>query len=237
MVCDVSYSLPQGGTIKKYMGKTCPLDNFELVLFSTGGANGIGYPLCPYCYSNPPFQPRKDVVSIEVSPTPNTDPAGDKPANSSGENVHAMGCHQCSHPTCEHALPARALRDCPETKSCGGTLCFDPTSGPLWKAICNSCNFILHFTERAHKVTLQREQRCDTCTARLVKVDFHRDYNPLSSGTELTACLWCDPILAKTCESSYGHLRKQRARRGGRGRGRGRGKSRYKGISFDPIDM
>lgn len=35
----------------------CPLDKFELVFFSLGntaGAQGKGFPLCPYCYNHPP---------------------------------------------------------------------------------------------------------------------------------------------------------------------------------------
>eukprot|EP00056_Hartaetosiga_gracilis_P012783 m.205176 g.205176 ORF g.205176 m.205176 type:complete len:492 (+) comp13746_c1_seq3:93-1568(+) len=45
-ICDETYSLPQGGKIMIYKGLTCPLDKFELVLFSTG-QNGKSYPLCP----------------------------------------------------------------------------------------------------------------------------------------------------------------------------------------------
>jgi hypothetical protein len=32
-----------------------PLDDFELVLYSTG-SKGTGYPICPACYNNPPFE-------------------------------------------------------------------------------------------------------------------------------------------------------------------------------------
>jgi len=35
--CDQTYKLPQGGTIKLYQGKACPLDQFELVVFNHGG--------------------------------------------------------------------------------------------------------------------------------------------------------------------------------------------------------
>jgi hypothetical protein len=34
--CEDTYSLPQNGTIKLYKEIRCPLDNFELVLFSLG---------------------------------------------------------------------------------------------------------------------------------------------------------------------------------------------------------
>lgn len=39
---------PQGGSIKLYKELACPLDGFQLVLFSLGGADGKTYPLCPY---------------------------------------------------------------------------------------------------------------------------------------------------------------------------------------------
>jgi DNA topoisomerase-3 len=55
--CEDTYALPQNGTIKLYKELRCPLDQFELVLFSLGNtaaAQGKSYPLCPYCYSHPP---------------------------------------------------------------------------------------------------------------------------------------------------------------------------------------
>jgi hypothetical protein len=54
----------------------CPLDDFELVLFSLGNAakaQGKTYPLCPYCYNEPPF-----------------------------DGLTSMGCNSCLHPTCRH---------------------------------------------------------------------------------------------------------------------------------------
>ena len=55
-VCEEIYNLPQGGDIKQLSGAVCPLDNFELVQFSMGGNDGKRYPLCPFCYNNPPFE-------------------------------------------------------------------------------------------------------------------------------------------------------------------------------------
>lgn len=56
--CDETYSLPQNGAIKLYKELKCPLDEFELVLW-TSGSRGKSYPLCPYCFSNPPFRDMK----------------------------------------------------------------------------------------------------------------------------------------------------------------------------------
>jgi len=36
--CNVTYSLPQNGTIKLYKELTCPLDNFQLLLYSLGNS-------------------------------------------------------------------------------------------------------------------------------------------------------------------------------------------------------
>lgn len=89
--CDETYTLPQNGTIKLYKELRCPLDDFELVLWSSG-SRGKSYPLCPYCYNHPPFRdmkkgessspwarlppgwaapsPRVSVVSVQHHPLP-----------------------------------------------------------------------------------------------------------------------------------------------------------------------
>lgn len=46
----------QGAAIKLYKGLACPLDGFELVLCSLSGPDGQTYPMCPFCYNNPPFE-------------------------------------------------------------------------------------------------------------------------------------------------------------------------------------
>ena len=46
----------QGAAIKLYKGLACPLDAFELLLCSLSGPDGMTYPLCPFCYNNPPFE-------------------------------------------------------------------------------------------------------------------------------------------------------------------------------------
>eukprot|EP00743_Colponemidia_sp_Colp-15_P005401 GILK01005805.1.p1 GENE.GILK01005805.1~~GILK01005805.1.p1 ORF type:complete len:853 (+),score=115.47 GILK01005805.1:50-2608(+) len=82
--CDETYKLPANGTIKLYKELKCPLDDFELVLFSTG-SNGKSYSLCPYCYNFPPF-----------------------------EGVTKMGCNECTHPTCKHSLTKNGVTPCVE---------------------------------------------------------------------------------------------------------------------------
>ncbi|RZF48966.1 hypothetical protein LSTR_LSTR003042 [Laodelphax striatellus] len=71
-----------GGELK------CPLDDFELVSWSTG-ARGKSFPLCPYCYNKPPFRDMRK----------------------------ASGCNACTHPTCAHGLNANGLCACFECET------------------------------------------------------------------------------------------------------------------------
>ncbi|XP_057225013.1 DNA topoisomerase 3-beta-1 isoform X2 [Malurus melanocephalus] len=86
--CDDTYSLPQNGTIKLYKELRCPLDDFELVLWSSG-SRGKSYPLCPYCYNHPPFRDMKK----------------------------GMGCNECTHPTCQHSLNMLGIGQCVECEN------------------------------------------------------------------------------------------------------------------------
>ena len=61
----------QGAAIKLYKGLACPLDEFELLLCSLSGPDGMTYPLCPFCYSNPPFEGIQKVCTVlccQISP-------------------------------------------------------------------------------------------------------------------------------------------------------------------------
>lgn len=83
--CDETYSLPNGGNVKVYREFKCPLDDFELLAFTTG-TKGRSYPFCPYCYNHPPFR--------------------DMPKNA--------GCNSCTHPTCPHSLNTLGISSCVE---------------------------------------------------------------------------------------------------------------------------
>ena len=65
------------------------------------------YVLCPFCYNNAPFQDMKK----------------------------GMGCNECTHPTCAHALLQNAVSNCVECEN--GALVFDSSSGPKWRMACN----------------------------------------------------------------------------------------------------
>lgn len=73
------------GNVKVYREFKCPLDDFDLLAFSTG-VKGRSYPFCPYCYNHPPFS--------------------DMP--------HLGGCNTCTHSTCPHSLNTLGISSCGE---------------------------------------------------------------------------------------------------------------------------
>uniref|UniRef100_A0A1B6EGG0 DNA topoisomerase n=1 Tax=Clastoptera arizonana TaxID=38151 RepID=A0A1B6EGG0_9HEMI len=83
--CDETFSLPQNGNVRIYKELKCPLDDFELLSWSTG-VKGKSFPLCPYCYNHPPFREMKK----------------------------GSGCNSCTHPTCPHSLNSNGLSACVE---------------------------------------------------------------------------------------------------------------------------
>jgi hypothetical protein len=93
--CKETYALPQNGTVKLYKELRCPLDQFELVLFSLGntaGAQGKSYPLCPCCYSQPPVFLTAQEVRALSGAVPGSVPAAGA-GNGAGERaVPATAC-------------------------------------------------------------------------------------------------------------------------------------------------
>jgi len=83
--CDETYSLPVGGIARVYRELKCPLDDFELLAWSSGN-KGRSFPFCPYCYNNPPFP----------------------------DMTRALGCNNCTHPTCQHSLTNLGVSSCIE---------------------------------------------------------------------------------------------------------------------------
>ncbi|KAI9314572.1 DNA topoisomerase [Dichotomocladium elegans] len=160
--CDETYALPLNGNIKLYRELKCPLDDFELVLYTTG-SKGTGYPICPYCYNHPPF-----------------------------ENIKkGMGCNHCLHPTCAHSMVRNAICPCPESERaenpCPGRLVLDATSAPRWKLSCNECNIVSTFVDTIKHVAIVANELCD-CGTVILKAEFREN----QSKAPVSGCIMCD---------------------------------------------
>jgi DNA topoisomerase-3 len=219
--CEEVYNVPQNGAVKLYKELRCPLDNFELVLFSLSGPDGKSYPLCPYCYNNPPFES----VGLLYGGVG----AGGKGGGAKG----GMPCTFCPHPSCPHSMVQKGVCTCPE---CEGTLVLDPVSAPKWRLDCNRCSCLVYLPKNAHKVSVNASQRCEECESALLEVDFSKNDSPLPGGaTKHVGCLLCDELLLGLVEMKHGKAFGRRPGGRGRGRGRGRrGRGRGRGRGEDP---
>ncbi|KAK9804028.1 hypothetical protein WJX73_004084 [Symbiochloris irregularis] len=209
--CEEVLALPQGGTIKLYKGLSCPLDSYELVLFSQAGPDARTFPLCPFCFNHP----------LEGA---HLWGAG---AGSKG----GMPCTMCPHLGCKHSFLRQGVTPCPECDA--GTLVLDPVSAPKWRLDCNRCNFLIYLPLDLHSVRVSR-RTCEECDSNLLKLSWKKgSASAIRAGSEdQEACAVCDEDLRKSCDVKHGRSyavrrgggrsRGRRGRRGGRGRGRGR---------------
>jgi DNA topoisomerase-3 len=207
--------------LQLYKELTCPLDNFELLIFAMAGPEGKSFPLCPLCYNSPPFE------GIDAL-------FGASKTGSSGMLGKGAGmpCFLCPHPTCRHSLIAQGVCACPE---CNGTLVLDPISAPKWRLYCNMCNCLVLLPQGAHRISTTREQ-CPECDSTIIEVDFNKNTTPLENGATLhVGCILCDNLLHSLVEVKHGKSFFKRAGKSARARGRGAYRGRGRGLGkMDP---
>lgn len=88
--CSETYSLPTAspadtaaGSVRVFDELRCPLDQFDLLVWSTG-KKGRGFVFCPYCYNHPPFSDMRK----------------------------GTGCDGCSHSGCMYSLNRNGVSSC-----------------------------------------------------------------------------------------------------------------------------
>ncbi|CAK7348924.1 unnamed protein product [Dovyalis caffra] len=205
-----------------YKELTCPLDNFELLIFSMAGPEGKSFPLCPFCYNSPPFEGIDTLFGVSKT-------------SSSGKLGKGTGmpCFLCPHPTCRHSLIAQGVCACPE---CNGMLVLDPVSAPKWRLNCNMCNCLVLLPQGAHRIATTRK-RCPECDSAIIEVDFNKNTTPLGDGATLhVGCILCDDLLHSLVEVKHGKSFFKRAGKLGRARGAGRAAYRGRGRGLGKMD-
>lgn len=122
--CDETYALPGNGNIRAYKELRCPLDDFELLAY-TSGARGRSYPFCPYCYTHSPFR----------------------------DMAKNAGCNGCPHPTCAQSMVTLGVARCAECDT-GVLVLDSTSAPKLWKLGCNQCDVIVTMFKGATKLTV-----------------------------------------------------------------------------------
>uniref|UniRef100_A0A8C2W7N7 DNA topoisomerase n=1 Tax=Cyclopterus lumpus TaxID=8103 RepID=A0A8C2W7N7_CYCLU len=194
--CDETYSLPQNGAIKLYKELRCPLDEFELVLW-TSGSRGKSYPLCPYCFSNTPFRDMKK----------------------------GMGCNECTHPSCQHSLNSLGIGQCVECDG-GVLVLDPTSGPKWKMACnkCNVVVHFFEHAHRV-QVAQESCDACDASLV-AVDFNKTRTPLPVGetqhTGCVFCDPVFQDLVELKHATMRHAMYRGGGARRGGRGRGRGR---------------
>lgn len=130
--CDETYLLPGNMNVRTYKDLRCPLDDFELLAYSSG-TKGRSYPFCPYCYTHSPFP--------------------DMPKNA--------GCNSCPHPTCAQSMITLGVSRCAECDN-GVLVLDSTSAPKLWKLGCNKCDVIITMFKGATKLTVDGKFGFDT---------------------------------------------------------------------------
>lgn len=126
-ICSLEIEYLKYSTInfsRAYKELRCPLDDFELLAFSSG-TKGKSYPMCPFCYNNAPFK--------------------GMPNNS--------GCNSCTHPTCPNALTSLGVSNCDECDR-GILVLDCTSAPKKYKLGCNVCDVIVNIFKGAAKVSV-----------------------------------------------------------------------------------
>eukprot|EP00798_Chlamydomonas_sp_ICE-L_P024301 gene24302-9904_t len=145
---------------------TCPMDDFEIVLFSLSGPDGKTYPLCPFCYNHPPFE---NITKVGVE-------------GASGSRA-GMPCSTCPHPSCAHSLANNGVVPCPECEHNGATLVLDPVSAPKWRLDCNRCNFMIYLPPNLYKAEVSKDT-CEDCGSKILDLDWKKGSAPAAVAAE-----------------------------------------------------
>ena len=189
--CHATYALPQGGSVKTYFEFKCPFDGFELVVSHVDG--GKSTVCCPYCYNNPPFE---------------------------DFGAKAMSCSDCSHPTCRESLASNYVCDCTDAH-CPGAMAFVVRSTGRWQISCNVCTtMLLLLPDGEPRQGAQR--RLPRVRRAADAPDVPGGKSPLPTRAEsVSACCFCDGVLAPAVREVQGRMGNARGGRGGRGGARG----------------
>jgi len=194
--CEETYSLPQNGTIKLYKELTCPLDGFELVLFSFG-SNSKTYSVCPNCYNTPPLP----------------------------DMTKGMGCDQCTCDTCPHSKINNAVFHCNICEIGTMILdAVSFPNWKLFCNLCTNLIFLPENAHKI-SVTKNICTNCGAKLLE-VDFNKNKIPEVLGDKTLYTGCVCCDELLYGMTSAAKSRSRHPMySNRGGRGRG-GRGGNR-----------
>lgn len=215
------YPLPNGGIVKQWSGRTCPIEGcgFELCLYSVGQPQRT-FPLCPRCYNDPEW-----TIDENELPENEEDKADEVKERQiqrvAGKNL-VLECPLPDH----HPLIAEMVVSTDEESD--GVLIVDPHFGPKWRLVDTRSPTIVHMPKCVAKITILGTMD-EEMEVHKVCIEYNEGESPLrDKASKHTTCIPKDEVLKPLLRAHHGSERTRTPGRGrgGRGRGRGRGGGR-----------
>jgi DNA topoisomerase III len=210
------YPLPEGGIVKQWTGRTCPVEgcNFELCLYSVGQPPRT-FPLCPRCFNDPDWA--LDAADLPEDPVDREDEGKERVIRRTVAG-RALTL-ECPLPDRHPCIAELTVSPDPDSD---GVLIMDPHFGPKWRLVSTRDPTIVHFPASVEKVTIL-DKLDDVLGVHLIQVEFKADQSPLPDKKLKHACCFAsDEALQGVVRVYRGSERTKASFRGGRGRG-GRG--------------
>ena len=209
--CDDTYKLPSGGSFHLFRELKCPLDDFELLLYTSPSRT---LSICPYCYNNPPFPE---------------------------EMQRGQCCNKCAHPTCTFSPACNTIGACSSCEIGKLVLDPpNPPKWKISCSDCSMRISLFEGASKitiAGAGDSSDIKKCSSCKCAKITVEYKSAEKSLlpDQAVEYTACVFCDKHMQEHAKVSLknddeggrrGRGRGGGHRRGGRGRGRRGGRGR-----------
>lgn len=139
-ICSETYAVPQNGSIRPYKEVKCPLDEFDLVLWTQGPKSRVSdspsslnrYPtgLIVHTYTTPlnPSIFASVGQNLVFCPYCYSHPPFE-------DMLRSQGCNRCPHPSCPRSMENLGVDACPDCPY--GILVLDDSAAPKYRLFCN----------------------------------------------------------------------------------------------------
>jgi len=207
--CKKSYDLPKNGSYKLVGERFCPLDGYQVLLYTSAATQAAKYFICPKCYNDSPFPD----ISNHIS------------------------CNLCPEAKCQYSVPNNELKEC--DKCSNGTLIIDQHNNTKVTISCNYCTNHYLVVENITTAQRSKEscENCEAYLFK--EINFKAQPQGFTATNYKNVCAFCHPEISKmikyrgpNLDPSKAHNSGFHGHRGGRGRGgrkRGRGRGRGRG--------
>ncbi|GKY93229.1 hypothetical protein MPSEU_000290600 [Mayamaea pseudoterrestris] len=205
------YPLPQGGIVKQWSGRSCPVEGcgFELSMYSVGHPER-SFPFCPRCYNAPEWALAQESLPEDLEEQ--EDEAKERQIRRiAGKSM----CLECPLPDRHPLIEELTVALDPDSD---GVLVVDAHFGPKWRLVSTRAPTIIYLSKSIDNVTVL-DERDDAFQVHKMRVEFKANESLLPDKSSKYVCSFTTDETLQI--SSRVFHAAERTQGGGRGRGRG----------------